>query len=467
MARAPLTVKQNKILEEMSPAELIAVINALVDKNKEAKTKLVNQFLTSPKELLQTLKKRYQQKARSKRFYDYYQSDEFFHELCRDVVAPLSKTVHSFPAETEALTFMMLDDFPRLCETKDTSSGSWFNYHNALVDFWFKSLGAQPAEQLPIMAEKMVNYLLNDENHLHANEFKKYRAILKLPFLRMVRDLFVKKNKKRRAIDFSLLIHDLDFLDHYWKKKESFNLDQTLDYADLVIDELQPEKALKILEQITADQCRYEPDYKRWQLLKIQAIAETGDQKAALQQCLMAFAHFPLLAFYQAHGKLVKMTPETEQHFIHLAKIGGTSALITFLYEAARFDLLSEEILQSALQQELAQITSQIGSSGTRKLSTDLSRNGYHYPAALLRREIAEKLIEKAQSQYYHGAASDLKKSLDYSLSMETEAAITEALTYFTSLYEKHHRKSALWQCIQDKITALSMTKGHFSINKE
>ncbi|HFT1684619.1 hypothetical protein [Providencia stuartii] len=59
------------------------------------------------------------------------------------------------------------------------------------------------------------------------------------------------------------------------------------------------------------------------------------------------------------------------------------------------------------------------------------------------------------QSRYYAYAISDLKKSFDYSIAINTEESITEALSYFSMLHAKHHRKVALWSLIQDKITKL------------
>jgi hypothetical protein len=53
--------------------------------------------------------------------------------------------------------------------------------------------------------------------------------------------------------------------------------------------------------------------------------------------------------------------------------------------------------------------------SFVRTLSSELYRHGYACSATLLRRVLAEDSISRSQSKYYTYAASDMKKSIDYS----------------------------------------------------
>lgn len=73
-----LTKKQNSQLAAMSHEALIEMIITLIQDNKQAKTTLVNQFLSTPDEMLKTIEKTYKMKTKSKRFYDYRETDTFF-----------------------------------------------------------------------------------------------------------------------------------------------------------------------------------------------------------------------------------------------------------------------------------------------------------------------------------------------------------------------------------------------------
>ncbi|MGG4610741.1 hypothetical protein [Providencia sp. Me31A] len=459
-----LTKKQNTQLTAMSHDDLIEMILTLIQDNKQAKSTLINQFLSTPDEMLKTIEKTYKIKTKSTRFYDYRETDTFFDELRHDVIRLFEKVVLASPEKSESLLYWMLVDFYRICETKDTSSGYWLDYYHELIENWFKSLSEQKQLSPQAVAQKIIAYL-STEHFLDISIFKQYRKTLGLPTLRALRDTFASQHELQDAINLSLFIKDIDFLEHARAQGGKLTILQLLDYAELMIDELHFDKALAILAEITPDSLQPSTDYKRWCLLKINAFNENGQKEEAKQLCLSAFGRIPLSEFYQAYSSLEKIFDEIDRHFITTAAGKGPTYLIPFLKEIARFELIAEYIQQYD-SELLSQMRTSLQPAFLRRLSSDLYTQGYISAAIILRRCLAEGAILTAQSRYYAYAVSDLKKSFDYSIAMNTEESILEALSYFSMLYAKHHRKVALWSLIQEKITQLGITNNQFVYHK-
>lgn len=458
-----LTKKQNSQLAAMSHEALIEMIITLIQDNKQAKTTLVNQFLSTPDEMLKIIEKTYKMKTKSTRFYDYRETDAFFNELSQNVTRLFEKVVLASPEKSESLLYWMLEDFHRVCETKDTSSGYWLNYYHELIENWFKSLSEQKQLSPQAVAQKIMTYL-STEHFLDVTIFEQHRKPLGLLTLRALRAAFVVQNETQDAINLSLLIKDVDFLVHAMAQGVKLTTTQLLDYAELMMYELHFDKALAILAEVAPDSLQPSTDYKRWCLLKINAFNENGQKEEAKQLCLNAFERIPLSEFYQAYSSLEKIPDEVDRHFINTAAAKGPAFLIPFLNEIARFELIAAHIQQYD-SERLSQMRACFQPAFLRRLSTDLYTQGYIRAAIILRRCLAEGAILTAQSRYYAYAVSDLKKSFDYSIAMNTEESISEALTYFSTLHAKHHRKVALWSLIQDKITKLGILNNQFVYN--
>ncbi|MBF4247391.1 regulatory protein RecX, partial [Vibrio anguillarum] len=69
---ASLTKKQTAQLSEISHDVLVNIIHDLIQDNKQARDTLVNGYLLSAAEVLKAVEKEYARRAKSKRFYDYY-----------------------------------------------------------------------------------------------------------------------------------------------------------------------------------------------------------------------------------------------------------------------------------------------------------------------------------------------------------------------------------------------------------
>ncbi|EAQ6117389.1 SpnT protein, partial [Salmonella enterica] len=131
-----LNQKQLKLLREMSVEQLMNIICALVEDNRQAKHLLISNYLSTPDESLKRAEAEYNRKIKTKRFYDYYDAAAFFDELHRNIALPLEKTVSVIPERTEIFCHKLLFTFNKLNEIADTSSGSWMVYYNGIVDIW-------------------------------------------------------------------------------------------------------------------------------------------------------------------------------------------------------------------------------------------------------------------------------------------------------------------------------------------
>ncbi|MBT3009508.1 hypothetical protein, partial [Vibrio anguillarum] len=105
---ASLTKKQTAQLSEISHDVLVNIIHDLIQDNKQARDTLVNGYLLSAAEVLKAVEKEYARRAKSKRFYDYYDADAFFDELTRSIANPLVGIAHELPEQAESLSIKMM-----------------------------------------------------------------------------------------------------------------------------------------------------------------------------------------------------------------------------------------------------------------------------------------------------------------------------------------------------------------------
>jgi len=80
-----------------------------------------------------------------------------------------------------------------------------------------------------------------------------------------------------------------------------------------------------------------------------------------------------------------------------------------------------------------------------RKLSTSLAKQGRGLAATLLRRALVADVLQRAKSQYYHYAVSDLKKANDFAQTVNDWQGFATHDTFMQTLQTQHARKSAFW----------------------
>lgn len=276
---APLTKKQTAQLSEMSHDVLVNIIYDLIQDNKQARTTLVNGYLLSAAEVLKAVEKEYARRAKSKRFYDYYDADAFFDELTRSIANPLVGIAHELPEQAESLSVKMMLEFEKFTGNVDTSSGSWMSYYTILLDAWMKSLEAQKNND-PVSIAKKIFTVVEREFYFGIEIFKKYRTLLGTDILRVIRDMYYQKQSLREALGLSMIIKDLDFLTMAFKNDEFCHSTHYFDYVRLLMEDLRSDDALAVLNSQRIDDEEI-TDNIIWNELFIQALIEEGRKEEA------------------------------------------------------------------------------------------------------------------------------------------------------------------------------------------
>lgn len=450
-----LNKKQRDRLNALSHGELLTVIDDLIQDNKQAKTALINKYLLSDDDLLKAVQKEYAKQSKSSRFYDYYAADARFDELTRIIGEPLKKTSVTLPEQTESVCAKFIQGFERFTENIDTSSGSWMTYYSSLVEAWLSAVAAQKNSPPAEIAEKIVNFFAG-EFYFGAGILKQYRTLLGNDVLRAVRDRYSQKKEFQEAIDLSLLIADVDFLERAVNNDEFCSSQHYFGYARLLINEVQPEKALALLELMEARSDVTSADDIVWLELFITALIEDGRCSEAMEKARDAFSHTCDTRFYRLYMKAGGNPDNDTPDFIRTAKAKGLRAYLHFAEDLTRFDLISDVLVATPVA-ELESHFAYSSSSSLRALSATLYQHGFALAAVILRRVLVESYIDKAQSKYYAYAASDMKKAIDYSEGLEESAQFMGTRNYLRALYTQHKRKSALWQAMASKVQGLSV----------
>ncbi|MDF7681357.1 SpnT protein [Enterobacteriaceae bacterium ESL0689] len=459
-----LNQKQLKMMSTMSAEQLMEIICALVEDNKQAKSLLISQYLASPDEALKKAESEYKRKLKLKRFYDYYAADDFFEELYRNIVLPLEKTVLILPEKTETFCHDLLVTFEKLCQIADTSSGSWMNYYNSIVDIWLKALSLQRDKDSNIIADKIIS-VLKKESYFSFSVFNDHKRDLGYDVIRSLREYFFTHDNVNAAVELSLYILDIDFVRQCLKKGKRIHPEYIINFAELLVNELCTEEAILVLNKIKEDEYVDHAGLRnKWAEVLAQALIEEGDIPRVKALCIDEFKKRCNVVFYNLYKKIDKTT-EPLQLFIDMAKEKGFPFVIFFLSETGSYDKIANEIAHAETK-EVSEMLSFFSGSFVRSLSSTLYKQGHGYLATLLRRILVEDNISRSQSKYYGYAASDMKKSIDYSKGITWTTQVPSTEDYFKSLFITHKRKYALWDIMETKIDGLSVTKDAISYSK-
>lgn len=450
-----LNKKQNELLNRMSHEELLNVINYIIQDNELAKAALVNGYLLSDQEILKNIEKEYNRQNKSKHFYDYYEADALYDELTRSIAQPLEKVADKLPEQVESLSAKIMLEFDKFSENTDSSSGSWMDYYSVLLDAWVKSVVAQKNSDPFFIANKVFDFVV-DEPYFGVKIFKKYRTLLSPGVLRTIRDMFYQKKRPREALDISILIRDIDFLTIAFQKGDFCHSEYYFDYARLLIEEVRADEAVELLLSMQKQSDKRYVDKTTWNELLITALIEDGKNEEAKEKAIDAFSLRCETRFYRLYTKACREESDNIQHFLSIANEKGLDRYIAFASDIERFDLIAECITATA-KEKLADSLVHLTNSFIRTLSSTLYKHGHALAATLLRRFLVEDAINQAKSKYYSYAASDMKKSIDYSKGLEESVQFRGTVAYLTTLYEKHKRKTTLWPLMEEKIKGLTV----------
>lgn len=456
-----LNKKQLALLKEMPAEQLIQIICVIAEDNSQAKSFLINQYLLTPEESLKKAESEYKKKLKTKRFYDYYEAAGFFEELYRNIILPLEKTVSTLPEKTEVFCHDLLLTFDKVSEIADTSSGGWMDYYNGAVEIWLKSLVLQKEKGSDIIADKIIS-VLHNEVYFNFNIFEQYKKALGYNVIRALRERLLGLGDVNYAVELSLYIKDVDFIRQCFEKGKLNHPEYAIKFAELLVDELCAEEAILVLNKIKEDKSVDRAGLRdKWAEVFALALIEEDEVQQAKELCIDGFKNRCDIVFYNIYNKVEKNNDSLDL-FSGIARDKGFPFVVLFLSGIDNYGKIDVEVI-NANKNEIAEMMSSLRGSFVRSLSSELYRHGYAYSATLLRRVLVEDSISRSQSKYYSYAASDMKKSIDYSKDIAWTETVPSTEEYFISLFIEHKRKYALWEIMLEKIDGLAIGKNSVS----
>jgi hypothetical protein len=458
-----LTKKQTEQLSGMSHEALLAVIHDLIQDNKQAKDALISEYLSSAPDRLKAIEKEYARRAKSKRFYDYYDADALFDELTRAIARPLEKLADTQPEHVEGLTVKIMLEFEKFTGNVDTSSGSWMDYYQVLFDAWMKSLAAQKNSE-PVFIAKKIFTIIEHNFYFSFEILQHYRALLGADILRAVRGMYYQNKRIPEALGISVIIKDIEFITASHQKGEFSHPEHYFDYARLLLDDVRANEAVDLLLGMDKEYIKNHTNNSQWNELLVIALIEDGRKEEAKEQAIKAFSLFCTASLYQLYKKASGQGDDNIQTFLDIAKSKGLIVYIRFAVEVERFDLI-DDCVTSTPKEKLATTLESLSGSSVRTLSSELYKYGYALSATLLRRFLVEASILQAKSKYYSYAASDMKKAIDYSEGLEESLLLPGTQRYLSALYNAHKRKVSLWPLMTARITGLSIRNDEIYYN--
>ncbi len=264
------------------------------------------------------------------------------------------------------------------------------------------------------------------------------------------------------AVELSLYIRDVDFIRQCFDKIKFNQPEYVIKFAELLIDELCAGEAILVLNQIKDDKTVDHAGLRdKWAEVFALALIEEGEVQQAKTICLDGFKNRCDVVFYKIYNRVEKVN-DSLGLFSGIAKSKGFPFVVLFLSAIDNYGKLDSEIM-NASKNEIKDMMVLLRGSFIRSLSSELYRHGYACSATLLRRVLVEDSISRSQSKYYTYAASDMKKSIDYSKNIVWTEKVPSTEEYFKSLFVEHKRKYALWEMMLDKIDGLAIEKDSVS----
>jgi len=461
MARI-LTKAQLGKLESKSRDELQAIVLDLAQHVPLAKKHLINQYLTAEKALLALAQKEYKKFTRRLPSWDYQEVDAFFATLCEQFIPLLAKGIVTSPREGEVFALALLGKAGELYEKMDTSSGSWEDYHLALVEQWLMAIAAQRESVTPaVLARRLREGLSSIDPAVSITYLFDYHEVLGTPLMRALRDDYAAVGQLPEALGLSLVLRDIAFFDQVQQAGGFSHSRQQIDYARLLIDELRAEQAIAVLQAMEPEVVQRHRQVTAWHQVLIQAYLEEGRRDDANVQALSAFVETRDSSFFKSYSQSGDDPREVAlARFVAIAEQWGLSEALLLLDEVEAWPQLAQR-LASTPDTALLEVLAILTGSTVRTWSSRLYQQGFTAVAVRLRRILVAHVVNQSKSTYYTGAVSDLKKSLDYQATLKEGdglSTLSSPQDYLNQLYQQHKRKSSLWELVRQKLPAVTIT---------
>lgn len=387
------------------------------------------------------LSKIYNQYKRKTRFFDYYQTIEFYDNLTADVLIPLKKGIIINEPEASAdLLQRMLDNFESIVQAKDDSSGCALEYLYNCAEIWGMAWAKVQGRIPSILARKIADYYLN-HGYLDIQLFIFFRDALGVDGL-VELEQYLHNDQPALLKVISLQNNPDKYRAVATEQIGGINNDNRLIIAEMLLANQDYAQALIWLKQVPHNIAADELFAKRQEFL-IQAYSAINDPIAAQEARWLAFRRTLDSNYYFA---IIEHANDDEHAAIREEAVALACAKHDFKRRLQFLESLHEYVL---VEEQLLKFVDKLQPdeySYYRKLSKSLAKHGFVLGAAIFRRFLVECILRKAASRNYTYAISDLKFALEYGEQVKNWHNVPDNSEYLQLLQTHHGKKYSFWQ---------------------
>jgi hypothetical protein len=427
------------------------------DSDIEKRLERVLLSASSPKKLATSLKKQIISLAKSKRFYDYYQSDKYAEKLKAIRTSIVSDLLPFDPYLSAEVTEEFLQNSKNIIEKADDSSGICQMVLHSLGEDLALSYQKITKINLDEVVKMIFDLSINDEYGFTDNLVKYFDSTLGINGLNKLEELvknqlknepetkvFEIRLKKLRLI--SMLENIADGLSDADKYIEACKLNdhfshRGVEIAKRLLDANRSKEALDWLEKDDSHNAMERANLKITALIKLGKTKEAQDLRwHEFSNSLYEIYYVDFLDNEKAENREKYKNKAIEMAFNH-----------TNIYSALNFLmwLNEEKLLRELISKRINEIDgSHYGH--LRKVAQFLLSAAEPEASALLYRAMVLSVLEKAISKYYPYAISDYIKAKHCSDIFKGKLDIPNHEEFNRKLLEKHGKKTSFWNLVME-----------------
>lgn len=433
---------------KLSPAQLAAFIEneATVNPNFMRNVERLADS-ESPKKILESILNEIKSISRSHKFISWHDSYDFSQSLAHVVNHIETLLLPKSPKAALKALDAFLKISPKVIGRVDDSNGDIGDQFRYAVIVWGKIWNHMPVFNGDTLAKSVSDYFNNNDYGLYDNMISAAGDALKRCGLNELEALVKAKcaNDKSQFSVFHAL-HDIailrqspeDFINAFKLTQRDMHVSAQLELAKLLIDTERVDEAICLLESITSD---YE-QFKRVDLL-IEAYG-IKDEFAIVQRLRWdGFVAQHRKDLFKAHYDHLFTEQEKKQAIdaaIDIALTWDTIESISMLFEMSQHDKAADVLFQKYDTLQGHQYYT------LKDFAEEFTEKGFPLAAILIYRRLAEDILARAQSKYYHHAITYIKKSKAISSYVQDWKQYLTTASYFNQLKEQHGRKPAFMQ---------------------
>jgi hypothetical protein len=451
-------------LEQLSQDQLIHVIEKAHGSNKICQT-IIEQSIAAynPKELYKLTNKAITGIKNSTRFIGYRESYEFAEKL-NHINEGIEELVAQAPDLAIKLCQRVIEIDGSICERVDDSSGFLSDFYITTYSLLDRAFVAAKSDAL-LVGNYLYEVYSHDEYGIRGYILENAKKSLRAGADNVLENLLASQpladyanlNALKTIADAR---GDVDAYIGLVKQDEQrigrpLSGGSICEIAKRLNAEFRSEEAISWLGKIDQDSHHYS---QKIQLL-VEAYLLEGNENKARELLWERFERYLHADDYLAYLKrATAVEKETAQcKAIELAKkCTSLDSTLAFLENIQVWDEVDDIIINHAKANTL----NNGNYSLYRKLSTSLTHQGKGLSAVLLRRALVDDVLYKAQSKYYHYAASDLKKAHDFSKTVTDWKGFATHQSFIQTLQTQHARKYAFWSKVGDHGDLLKSSDG-------